>query len=300
MTTKPLRILVPTDFSDTANHAMRYASGLAKRIGATITAVYSDPFAPPIDYTATIGGWDESSFDALKAQATKELERDARTNIDPAVSYDAIVRVAPPLEGILAEARESAADLIVMGTHGRSGFRRLIIGSVTEAVMRMAALPVIAVPPGGDAKPEMKTIICPVVYTDQCRDALLFAASVAPPDAKILVIRSTPENDASDTADALFTLLTWVPESIAARCELKIFGSGHMAGQVEGFAQKVEADLIVAAEPVERSAADRLYGTFAARLIRHSDCHVLTINQPAAKRIARVEEQQRLTVAATQ
>jgi nucleotide-binding universal stress UspA family protein len=200
-----------------------------------------------------------------------------------------------PLEGILAQARESGAELIVMGTHGRTGFRRLIIGSVTETVMRKSELPVIAVPPGGDAKPDMNTIICPAFYNDQCRDALLFAAAMTSPHAKIIITRPAPDNDVFDTADALFTLRAWVPESIAARCELKIFGSGHMAGQVEGFAQKVEADLIVAAEPLDRSAADHLYGTFAARLIRHSDCPVLTMNHPAAKRVARVAERERLT-----
>lgn len=293
-TLTPARILVPTDFSDSANHAMRYASGLARRIGARITVVYADPFIPPTDVTATMGGWDESSFDALKAQAGKDLEHDARTNIDPSVPYDTMVRVAAPLEGIMAAARESRADLIVMGTHGRTGFRRLIIGSVTEAAMRNAEVPVIAVPPGSDAKPDMNTIICPAIYTDQCRDALLFATAIVPPNAKIIIIRAASDDDAGETIDALFTLQMWVPESIAARCELKIFGHGRMAGQIEGFAQTVGADLIVAAEPVERSAADKLYGTFAARLLRHSDRPVLTMNHPAAKLAARVEEQERL------
>jgi len=183
----------------------------------------------------------------------------------------------------------------VMGTHGRTGFRRLILGSITEAVMRKAAVPVIAVPPGGEARPGMNTIICPAVYNDQCRDALLFAAAIAPPDAKIVLVRPAPDDDVVDTADALFALRAWVPEPIASRCELKIFGSGHVAGQVEGFAHKVEADLIVAAEPADRSAADVLHGTFAARLIRHSDCPVLTMNHPATKRAARVEKQERLT-----
>jgi nucleotide-binding universal stress UspA family protein len=286
LTTNPQRILVPTDFSEIASKAMRYASDLARRIGASLTIVYADPFVSPIDYTATVGGWDESSFDRLKGRAEEQLQRDAEANIDRSVLYDAIVRVAPPLDGILEQARESGSTLIVMGTHGRTGFRRLFLGSVTEAVIRKAEIPVIAVPPGGDWKPAMSTILCPAVYNAQCRDALRFAASIAPIDAKFIVIRSTPENDCIDTLDSLLALRAWLPESIAPRCDLKIFGSGHLAGQVEGYAQKVEADLIVVAERTERSAADVLHGTFAARLIQYSDCPVLTMNQPAAKRVA--------------
>ena len=277
------------DLSETAIHAVRYASHLARRIGASLTVVYADPFLPPIDYTATVGGWDAFSFEGLKAAAEKQLQRDAEANIDPGVLYDTIVRVAPPLDGILAQARESGADLIVMGTHGRTGFRRLIIGSVTEAVMRKAEVPVIAVPPGGDSKPAMSTIICPAVDDLQCHDALMFAAAIAPAEAKFIIIRSTPANDVND---AFLALRAWVPESIAARCDLKLFGSGHLAGQIKGYAQKVEADMIVAAERTERAAVELLFGTFAERLIQHNDCPILTMNQQASKHVLLVAERQ--------
>gem|GEM_PF-430469 len=297
MITKPTRILVPTDFSETATHALRYASDLARNIGARLTVVYADPFLPPIDYTASVGGWDEYSFTQLKARAGEQLRKDAKTNIDPSVPYDTIVRVAPPLAGILAQAAESGAGMIVMGTHGRSGFRRLIIGSVTEAVMRKAEVPVIAVPgtatkPAGSA---IGTVVCPAIYNDQCHDALTFAAAIAPADAKFIVIRATPEDDLIKTADELVELQAWIPEPIATRCELKMFGSGHVAGQIEGYAEKAGADLIVVGEPAGRSANDLLHGTFAARVVQHSHCAVLTVNRPAAKRAARNADQERKT-----
>jgi nucleotide-binding universal stress UspA family protein len=293
VTTKVSRILVPTDFSEAASHAMRYASDLAARMGASLTVVYADPFVPPVDYAATVGGWDEYSFIHLKARTEDQLRRDAEANIDPAVPYDAVVQVAPPLEGILTMARESGAGLIVMGTHGRTGFRRLIIGSVTEAVMRKAEVPVIAVPLGCEPRPAVKTIVCPAIYNDQCHDALTFAAAITPADAKFIVIRATPANDAIRSDDELAGLQDWVPESIAARSELKIFGGEHVAGQIEGYAEKVGADLIVAAEPAGRSASDMLHGTFAARVVQHSHCPVLTVNRPAAKRAANTVQEER-------
>lgn len=296
MTTSRLnRILVPTDFSETAGHALRYASDLARGLGARLTVVYSDLFAPPIDYTATIGGWDESSFAQVKARAEEHLQRDAETNIDPAVLFDAVVRVASPLDGILAQARESGAGLIVMGTHGRTGFRRLIIGSVTEAVMRHARVPVIAVPPRGATTSSIKTIVCPVIYNTQCLDALTFAAQIAPPDARFIVIRAAPADDVIQSADDLFALRAWVPEAIATRCELRMFGDEHVANQIEGFAKSAHADLIVAAEPADRTAADVLHGTFAARLVQHSECPVLSVNGPAALVASRIAEQEERT-----
>lgn len=301
MITKPTRILVPTDFSETATHALRYASDLARRIGARLTVVYADPFMPPIDYTASVGGWDEYSFAQLKARAEEQLRKDAKTNIDPSVPYDTVVRVASPLAGILAQAAESGTGMIVMGTHGRSGFRRLIIGSVTEAVMRKAEVPVIAVP-GSETRPDgapirttIRTIVCPAIYNDQCHDALTFAAAIAPSDAKFVVIRATPEDDIIKTADDVAELRAWIPEPIAARCELKMFGSGHVAGQIEGYAEKAGADLIVVGEPAGRSANDLLHGTFAARVVQHSHCPVLTVNRPAAKRAARIADQEHKT-----
>jgi len=293
MTTgKISRILVPTDFSETADQALRYASDLARALGAHLTLVYADPFVPPIDYTATIGGWDEFSFINLQARAQDQLRRDAESNIDPAVPYDISIRVDPPLDGILTEARACEAELIVMGTHGRTGVRRLIIGSVTEAVMRYAKVPVIAVPLHATASSSIRTIVCPVIDDVPRFDALPVAAQIAPPDARFIVIRATSLHDVTETADDLFALHKAVPESLAARCEIKLLGDEHVGDQVNGLANLARADLIVAAEPADRSTSDMLRGTFAARLVQHSNCPVLTINELAAKAVARAERRE--------
>jgi nucleotide-binding universal stress UspA family protein len=292
------RILVPTDFSETAGHALRYASELARASGARLTVLYSDLFTPPIDYTAVIGGWNENALPQMKARAEEQLQRDAEANIDPSVLYDTAVRIAAPLDGILAQARESEAELIVMGTHGRTGFRRLVIGSVTESVMRQAKVPVLAVPPHGDATAAIKTIVCPVIYNEQCAAALTFAARIAPPDAQFIVLRASPAKDFTSSADDLFALRQWVPESIAGRCKLRMLGDERVANQIESLARSTHADLIVAAEPADRSAADVLHGTFAARLVQHSECPVLTVNGPAGKVASRVTREEERTEAA--
>jgi nucleotide-binding universal stress UspA family protein len=300
MTAKINRILVPTDFSETADQALRYASGLALGLGAKLTIVYADPFVPPVDFSATVGAWDEFSFISLQARAQDHLRSTAEANVDPSVAYDIAVRVDPPLDGILAEARASEADLIVMGTHGRTGFRRLIIGSVTEAVMRYAKVPVIAVPAHIVTSSPIRTIVCPVIDETNL-DALTFAASIALPDAHFIVIRAMVGGEASESADEVVALRGAIPAALVSRCELKLLGDEHAGNQIEGLAKTAHADLIVAAEPAGRSTSDLLRGTFAARLVQHSECPVLTINELAAKAATRAAEQEaRVLVCATQ
>jgi len=299
MTAKINRILVPTDFSETADQALRYASGLARGLGAKLTIVYADPFVPPVDFTATVGAWDEFSFVSLQARAQDHLRSTAEANVDASVAYDIAVRVDPPLDGILAEARASEADLIVMGTHGRTGFRRLIIGSVTEAVMRYAKVPVIAVPAHIVTSSPIRTIVCPVIDETNL-DALTFAASIASPDAHFIVIRAMVGGEASESADEVVALRGAIPAALVSRCELKLLGDEHAGNQMEGLAKTAHADLIVAAEPAGRSTSDLLRGTFAARLVQHSKCPVLTINELAAKAAARTAEKEaRVLVCAT-
>jgi len=289
--TKINRILVPSDFSETADHALRYAGGLARSLGAKLTIVYADSFVPPVDFAATAGAWDEYSFVSLQARAQDQLRKAAEANVDPAVPYDITVRVDPPLDGILAEARESEADLIVMGTHGRTGVRRLVIGSVTEAVMRYAKVPVIAVPARAATPSSMQTIVCPIIDHASI-EALTMAAQIVPPDARFIVIRLMVSDDAEETASDLFALREAIPEALASRCEIKLLGDGHTGNQIEGLARSAHADLIVAAEPSDRSTSDLIRGTFAARLVQHSECPVLTINELAQRAAARAAEQQ--------
>ena len=120
--TRPARILVPTDFSESGTNALRYAPGLARHLGADLTVMYADTFLPPVDAMASVGGWDETSVEQLKARATEQLLSEAESSID-SVLYDAVVRLSTPVGGIIEQARESRAGLIVMGTHGRSGLR---------------------------------------------------------------------------------------------------------------------------------------------------------------------------------
>src|SRR5262249_49240582 len=99
-----------------------------------------------------------------------------------------------PVTEILAQAADMSADLLVLGTHGRSGFERLFLGSVTEKVLRKASCPVLTVPPGlPDAVPaspiRYACILCPVDFSESSLRALEYALSLAQEtDARLAVL----------------------------------------------------------------------------------------------------------------
>lgn len=145
------RILVPTDFSDTAAPAIEYALQLAQRVGASVLLlhVYEIPISYPEGH-----GYSAEMMRALEegANATltgaltrwKERARAIAGDLTP-VSINGKVLTGPTAFSITEEARLGNYDLIVMGTHGRTGLARWMIGSVAERVVRTAGCPVLTV-----------------------------------------------------------------------------------------------------------------------------------------------------------
>ena len=133
-------ILHPTDFSESSDAAFRLASSLARDYAARLVLVYVYP--PPVNGAEAVDrGRDDSIEDDLVAKL-HQLKPD-----DPAIKVEYRVEEGHPADEILAVAEEEKADLIVLGTHGRSGVRRAVMGSVAEAVSRKALAPVVTVRP---------------------------------------------------------------------------------------------------------------------------------------------------------
>lgn len=294
----PKLILVPTDLSDPAAHALRYASALGKRIGAHLLVIYADLFLPPIDFSASAAGVFDMSRDVLAENAREELQRYAEKNIAADVPFDVRVIIDDPLDAILAQVRESGAELIIMGTHGRTGMRRLMFGSVTEATMRIAPVPVLAVNQHTSELPDVTKVLCPVTFTPATRDAMRYAAGLANSDgAPLVVVRAVEVNDAQMGAQELTRLEAWLPPQLSRQCELRLIGGPDPADEIVHLAKEVHADLIAFGIPAGRSIAESLRGTIAERVVQRSECPVLTVNAYAA-RVLPVKVTERELVAA--
>lgn len=244
----PKLILVPTDFSAPSAQALRYGAALAERFSAHLLVIYADPFVLPVDYSISGAGVFDLPRDEWVAAVRHQLQAFAKLNIAASVPYEVSVLVDTPVEAILHLATETGANLIVMGTHGRSGLRRLLLGSVTETVMRLAPVPVIVVHERSRLESAaMRRIVNVPRLTTEAAVALTLAGMLA---------------------DARETQYVEVPE-------------GADADQI---ARAADTDLLVLGLSDDHSMIDSLRGTVAERIVQHSACPVFTVNRFAAER----------------
>jgi nucleotide-binding universal stress UspA family protein len=139
-----MKILVPTDFSSCAEAAAQYAVDLARRLEATVVlmAAYERPMFVIPDGDGSL--LPDVTTELAEHVMTKLLwAREQLAHKDVAVRLEAVD--GAPADAILRVARDEGFDLIVMGTHGRTGVRRLFLGSVAEHVVRHAECPVLTV-----------------------------------------------------------------------------------------------------------------------------------------------------------
>ena len=182
------KILCPIDFSDFSRHAFDRAVAIARRHRAAVTALH----VVPMRVTAPIVPYVEPASLApaeVPEDDRQRLEREMRQflALDESLGVPVTVEVteAPHVDQeILVHGERLPADLIVMGTHGRSGFERLMLGSVTEKVLRKARPPVLTVPSAiPDAVPAgpmpFARILCAIDFSECSMSALRYASSLA-------------------------------------------------------------------------------------------------------------------------
>jgi nucleotide-binding universal stress UspA family protein len=138
------RILVPTDFTETSQQALDWAIALADRLGASVTVMHS--------YEIPIVSFPEGALIATPEIATRIADA-SRAALDSTIQkrqggrvpLDAVLREGVAWDEINAVADSIDADLVVIGTHGRRGLARALLGSVAENVIRTAHRPIVTI-----------------------------------------------------------------------------------------------------------------------------------------------------------
>ena len=300
------RILCPIDFSDFSRRALDHAVALARWYDATITLlnvcapVPAMAYAPdtPLFPSRLLTADDRSDVIAL-------MQEFAAHEGGAALPLDFDVREGDAAGEILAKAADMSSDLLVLGTHGRSGFERLLLGSVTEKVLRKAPCPVLTVPRNSpDVVPAppvlFRRIVCALDFSSCSMHALEYALSLAqeadahltllhvievppevPHDAQESVfggIRSLREYIAAAEQHRAARLEALVPADVRAFCTVDTkLASGTPYREVLRYAADEQSDLIVIGVH-GRSAADLFFfGSTAQHVVREAACPVLTL-----------------------
>ena len=143
--TRIARIMVPTDFSAASDAALEYARSLAGQMGASIDLVHV--FEDPFTSGAFVGdGTIMMPVDlrqALEQSARDQLASRHAAHVSTLAGSSSLLLIGSPARRIVEHAGDTGVDLIVMGTHGRTGLGHLLLGSVAERVVRTAKCPVL-------------------------------------------------------------------------------------------------------------------------------------------------------------
>jgi len=290
------RILSPIDFSEPSKRALRHALAIARWHESEVTVLHVEDV---LLHAASVsaGGYPE-----LAKRHDQELHdfingaggsgRNVRVHI---ASGDAVSR-------ILEHATREASDLIVMGTNGRSGLARAVLGSVTERVVRQSTIPILTIPPSAESRDSdelipFDPILCASDFSPACRKALDLAILMGQEaDARLILLHALqlPHLDSGIMPmplpvsariefsefrkDALARLKRGLPADALFRCRPEpVVTEGRPADMILQTASTEDVKLIVMGVQA-RGALDRLiFGSTTRRVMQAATCPVLSI-----------------------
>lgn len=137
------QILIPIDFSDYSDQALRWGISLARKYGAQLLLLHVIPEV--LEEVSARESAGEQRVMGLTAEVESRLHEMARQGLEKGLAVDVRVADGEPTDAILRIVRQENVDLIIMGTHGRTGWSHVLLGSTAEAVLRAASCPVFTV-----------------------------------------------------------------------------------------------------------------------------------------------------------
>jgi nucleotide-binding universal stress UspA family protein len=297
------RVLCPVDFSDHSRRALDHAIAIARWYKSTVTVLHVFSPAPVVAF-----GPGPVVFEPIvltpadRDQLLADVRAFAETESAPGVTLEAVVRGGNAAGEILEQATGMKADLLVIGTHGRSGFERLLLGSVAEKVLRKVSCPVMTVPrqlpeavPAGPVV--YKRILCPVDFSESSLHALKYATSLAQEaDGQLTVLHvvahefeftpgleyagMTVGDFLKERGDALQRQLQEIVAGAPEFCHVEsLMTHGKPWREVLRLAEEKQSDLIMMGVQ-GRGAADLLFfGSTTQHVVREAPCPVLTLRR---------------------
>lgn len=292
-------VLCPVDFSQNSELALDYALALAAQHSARVCVMHvlpdvlADPDVYPYlsDPVLPSGETRERALEQLGGFVHRALAQN--------VPVDVALEQGDIVDNVVEKASKIPADLIVLGTHGRRGLARLLMGSVTERVLRHATRPVLSVSPHASEPPRtgvaFRTVLCPVDFSPSSLHALDLALSLVGDEGTVVVLhvvefyidRAVGEAIAFDMESlrrghqeqALEKLEAAVPRDVRARTKLETvtLEAGAPYKKILEVAERDAVDAIVMGV-MGRSAADLFFfGSTTNHVVRAAHCPVLTV-----------------------
>lgn len=295
MTSGLRTIVVATDFSATAAAALAWAAEVAREHGARLVVAHAAATAPSAPEYVQLPG---SAYDEIRAAARGQLDALIAALAPTGIPCSAELVVAPTVAGIVAAAERAHADLLVAGTRGLTGWKRLLLGSTAARLVRDAPCPVLTVHPSDGRRP--RPVRAVLVATDFSDDAWCAA------EAALRIVDADPNGGRRVVLLHVYrTALEAVPARAAAyAAQIRATSSAAQQGAADWAARLSRPGLTVEVRvregyPAEtivdqaaelgvdlvamgthgRSALERLWiGSTAERVLPEAPCPVLTVH----------------------
>lgn len=294
------KILVPLDFSDLGANALHSASRMAELYGGTITPFHSYLPVSELDapYDFGVGPTSMENFDDMESVLTKRLRDLAGEEIDSSLLSPPVVSVGNPAQAIVEEA--DGYDAVVMSTHGRTGFSRFFLGSVSEKVLRTCHKPVLIVNRDRQLD-DLQRVMVTTDFSDNARAAFEHASDIARRSGAELELVHILTYDAQheEAPDDKTISLRERRLEVLAKEEMHEVGDGLSTRVVVSSSSPHEAildyernnphDLVVMSTVGRTGIKYLMMGSTTANVVRHIDCPVMSIN-PKAPAPENIEE----------
>jgi nucleotide-binding universal stress UspA family protein len=274
------RILVPTEMNEFSRIPLRYALLFNKQLGSRLTLLHAKELSWLADQHP-LGYYLENEREE-KVELESRLTAFARLTTPDAARVSTLLADDSAAHAIVEAARSLRADLIIMGTHGRHGWSRLLMGSVAERVLRESDVPVLTIRPElltSRNAAQVRTILCPMNFSEVARTALEEASAVAEAfDAELVVLHVAEKEDMPSKLSSVeeeFSI--WVDPLIRPQTRYKrIVAHGNAAELVLETADR-GADLLVIGGQHQRFSSASVIGTTTERITRFSKQPVITV-----------------------
>ncbi len=293
---RPSTILCPVDFSELSDLALKYAATGASAFAANLVVFHAQRFELPPYFTSGQIAELKRQLQGEKARARDFLRLHVKKVLGVAaealrIKYDLVD--THPVDAILSAAKRHKAELIVMGTHGRGGAKRIWLGSVLENVIRQAGVPVFAVRQKQhefiDAStpttmPKLESILCPVNFSPAAQTSLEVAVSLAKQfNSRLIPACVVEAGDKGGISGAKEELSSFLQQSGAAGCDLQTQSRKGEAGkEIVSLASRTKADLIVLGAQPRHPMHAWVWGDTTEFVLRQAPVPVLVV--PAAEK----------------
>ncbi|MCK7589778.1 universal stress protein [Subsaxibacter sp. CAU 1640] len=270
------KILVPTDFSKEAENALKVAAQLAKRHNSEIYLLHmlEIPFQEVDAMNAHSGALPEAMF--FMKLAHQRFENVMASDYLDGITVHETVKADSNFGNVIETCKEHNVDMIVMGSHGASGFKEMFVGSNAEKVVRTSDIPVLVIK-NEHANFNVDNFVFASDFKNDNKETYKQAVDLAKAfDAKVHLLMVNTPNNFSNTADAKKRIQDFIKDYPFANYTMNIYNDESVEKGILNFSREIDADLIGISTHGRQGIAHFFNGSISEDLVNHAKRPVIT------------------------